>query len=253
MEGYRLIDLSLPLQDGGGFTKPARIRYIDHGGRARGIAENFGIKVEEIQGRANAMEEIDALNTHTGTHFDAPWHYTDMVDGERAMTVDEVPLDWCFRPGVVLDLTGRAPGDHITLADVKQAVDVAGCTIRPMDIVLIRTGTDACYGKPECDLKNPGMNREATLWLADQGVKVAGIDSPCWDRPPAMMTAEIKRGVRGQFMQGHRAAGERGMCLLEWLTNLELLPPFGFQVCAFPVKIRRAGGAWVRVVALIEE
>ena len=252
MEGYRLIDLSLPLRDGGGFNAPAGIRYTDHRARGRSLAEKFGIGLEDIGGRANAMEEITALNTHTGTHFDAPWHYTDTVDGKRAMTVDEVPLEWCFRPGVVLDLTGRAPGAHIVLGDVQKAVEAIGYAIKPMDIVLIRTGTDACYSQPRCDWMNPGMSREATLWLADQGVKVAGIDSPCWDRPPGMMLEEIKRGVKGQFMQGHRAAGERGMCLIEWLTNLELLPPFGFEVCAFPVKIERAGGAWTRVVAFLK-
>ena len=253
MEGYRFIDLSLPLKDGGGFTTPAKIRYIDHKTRAHYVAENFGINLDDIQGRGNALEEFTYLNAHTGTHFDAPWHYTDIVDGKKAMTIDEVPLDWCFNHGVVLDLTGKAPGDNITLAELKKASESIAYAIKPMDIVLIRTGTSAYYAQPGCDLKNPGVNREGTLWLSDQGVKVVGIDSPCWDRPPRIMLDDIKRGIKGKYMQGHRAAGERGMCILEWLTNLDLLPPLGFYVCAFPVKIDRGSAGWVRVVAFIKE
>jgi kynurenine formamidase len=100
---------------------------------------------------------------------------------------------------------------------------------------------------------NAGMTRDATIWLADQGVRLAGIDACCWDRPPQLQIESIKKGERkGRYMEGHRAAGERGMCILEWLTNLEELPHFGFTVYAFPVKIERAGGSWVRVVAFVE-
>ena len=104
-----------------------------------------------------------------------------------------------------------------------------------------------------CQYMNAGMTRDATIWLADQGVRLVGIDACCWDRPPQLQIESIKKGERkGRYMEGHRAAGERGMCILEWLTNLEKLPHFGFTVYAFPVKIERAGGGWVRVVAFVE-
>ena len=36
------------------------------------------------------------LCTHSGTHLDAPWHYyPTMNNGEKAWTIDEVPLKWC--------------------------------------------------------------------------------------------------------------------------------------------------------------
>ena len=251
MQNYRIVDLSLPLKDGGSFTNPARIHYMDHSARGKLLCKTPGISIEDLGGRGNAMEEFRFLNTHSGTHFDAPWHYTPTVDGKKAMTVDEVPLEWCFRPGVKLDLTGKQPGEDITVEDLQSAMADIHYRIQPLDIVLIQTGTSVHYGQPGCELKNPGVTREATLWLADHGVKVVGIDAFCWDRPPKMMLDEIKEGVKGKFMQGHRAAGERGMCILEWLTNLNLLPPFGFHVCAFPVKIDKAGGSWSRVVALV--
>jgi len=252
MENSRIVDLSLPLRDGGNFSAPARIRYLDHRARGEALAKAQGIPLEDLGGYANAMEEISFLNTHSGTHFDAPWHYTPTVDGKKAMTVDEVPLEWCFGPGVRLDLREKGPGEDITASDLERAAKAIGYRIRPLDIVLVQTGASKHYGEADCELKNPGVTREGTLWLADQGVKVVGIDAFCWDRPPRLMLAELKQGIKGKYMQGHRAAGERGMCILEWLTNLDLLPPFGFQVCAFPVKVEKAGGSWVRVVALVK-
>ncbi len=78
-----------------------------------------------------------------------------------------------------------------------------------------------------------------------------GIDAFCWDRPPQLMAEELQAGIAGRYMEGPRAAGERGMCILEWLTGLDRLPASGFQVCAFPVKVARASGSWVRAVALL--
>ena len=253
MKGYRLIDLSLPLKNGGGFGAPAKMNYVGHRERANLLVERFGVTLEDLAGKANAMEEFSYLHTHCGTHFDAPWHYTDEVDGQPAMTIDQVPLQWCFGDGIMLDLSWKKAGEDITAEELAQAAQAAGCVIKPFDIVLIRTGTSDHYGQEGCDLMNPGVTREATHWLADQGVKLVGIDAGCWDRPPQLMINEIKDGIKGKYMQGHRAAGERGLCILEWLTDLHLLPASGFKVFAFPVKVERAGGGWVRAVALVDE
>ena len=251
MKDCRIVDLSFPIINGGGFGKPARMSYTDHSSRGAALAGELGIDPGDIDQKANAMEVFSSLTTHTGTHFDAPWHYTDRTQGAPALTIDQVPLEWCFGPGVWLDLSYKKPGEDITKEDIKEAVNKIDYTIRPNDIVLIKTGAGDFYGQDSCDNMNAGMTREATLWLADQGVRLAGIDAACWDRPPQLQIESIKKGERkGRYMEGHRAAGERGMCLLEWLTNLDKLPHYGFTVYAFPVKIERAGGSWVRVIAI---
>jgi len=254
MFGYRIVDLSLPILDGGGFNMPARMTYLDHRSRARLVAERSGLRPEDLGGRANAIEEFSFLNCHTGTHMDAPWHYGDTAAGGPAPTIDEIPLEWCVGDGVWLDLGGRQPGDNIGETDVHQALEQIGYALKPRDIVLIRTGTAAHYGEPGCDHMNPGMTPGATAWLGQQGIRVVGIDAGIWDRPSEMQLADLREGrSRDTYMQGHRAAGEYGMCILEWLTNLEHLPHMGFLVCAFPVKVHRAGGAWVRAVALVKD
>jgi len=254
MRGYRIVDLSLPIQNGGGFLMPARIAYIDHRTRGRLVAERSGLDPGDLGGRANAMEEFHFLTSHTGTHMDAPWHYGDMAAGGPAPTIDQIPLDWCMGDGVWLDLGGKRPGEDITEADLRQNLERIGYTLKPRDIVLLRTRTATHYGEPGCDRMNPGVTAEATAWLGRQGIRVVGIDAGIWDRPVEMQLADLREGrSRDTYMQGHRAAGEYGMCILEWLTNLDLLPHAGFLVCAFPVKLHRAGGAWVRAVALVKD
>jgi kynurenine formamidase len=254
MLGYRIVDLSLPIVDGGGFFMPARITYLDHRSRGRLVAERAGLDPDDLGGRANAIEEFHFLTSHTGTHMDAPWHYAETAAGSPALTIDQVPLEWCMGDGVWLDLGGRRPGDEIAEADLRQALQRIGYTLKPWDIVLIRTGAAAHYGEPGCDRANPGMSAGATAWLGRQGVRVVGIDAGIWDRPAELQLADLRDGrSHGCYMQAHRAAGEYGMCILEWLTNLERLPHTGFLVFAFPVKVHRAGGAWVRAAALVKD
>jgi len=253
-DGYRIVDLSLPIINGGGFGTPAQLTYLDHQTRGKALAEKLGIDVEDISGKGNAMEEIISINCHTGTHLDAPWHCNDISEGKPAKTIDQVPLEWCFGDGVWLDLSWKKPGEDITAEDIQKAVRNIGYTLKPMDIVLIKTGASAYYGQPECENMQPGMTREATLWLSEQGIRVVGIDANCWDRPPQMQLADLQKGLRkGKYMQGHRAAGEKGMCILEWITNLDLLPHFGFTVYAFPIKVERGSAGWVRVVAFVKQ
>eukprot|EP01037_Dinobryon_pediforme_P028397 gene28397-31656_t len=64
-----------------------------------------GLTSDQLRGgKGFGAAENVKMTTHNGTHLDAPWHFhPTMNGGERAITIDEVPLDWCFRPGVKLD------------------------------------------------------------------------------------------------------------------------------------------------------
>jgi kynurenine formamidase len=67
-----------------------------------------GTKPEDYPGGEAAAAEWVTLTTHNGTHLDAPYHFHSTMDaklGERkpSITIDQVPLEWCFQPGVKLD------------------------------------------------------------------------------------------------------------------------------------------------------
>src|SRR5436309_889180 len=140
---FRMIDLSVPLEHmAASEPMPARIKYIDHAGEGlQQMQQFFGIRPEDLawsEGKGWAIEEVTAI-THTGTHVDAPYHYGATSSGQSARTIDEIPLEWCFAPGVVLDMRHKSPGEFITVVDLQDALQRIEYTLQPFDIVLIQT------------------------------------------------------------------------------------------------------------------
>jgi kynurenine formamidase len=255
---HRLIDLSVPLEhQAPSEPMPADIHYVAHDAEGREQMERFlGVRPEDLVysgGLGWAIEEIRAT-THTGTHVDAPYHYAPQSEGRAARTIDEVPLEWCLAPGVVLDMRHKAAGELITVDDLSAALVRIEYQLRPRDIVLIQTGADKRLGSPDY-FAQPGLGREGTLWLVEQGVKVIGIDAYTLDRPFANMVADYQRTGDGRYIwPAHFAGITREYCQIEKLANLDLLPrPHGFYVSCLPVKIHRASAAWCRAVALVPE
>jgi kynurenine formamidase len=255
---FRLIDLSVPLEDNAvSEPLPARIHYATHDGE--GLAQMrqlLGVRPEDLvwsNGQGWAVEEVHAI-THTGTHVDAPYHYGAFSEGKPARRIDQIPLEWCFAPGVVLDVRHKAAGACIEVADLQAALDRIGYRLRPLDVVLLHTGADKRLGGPDY-FRQPGLGREGVLWLVEQGVRVIGIDAYTLDRPFADMVAEYRRSGDGRCIwPAHFAGLTREYCQIEKLANLDLLPrPHGFYVSCLPVKIKDASAGWCRAVALVPE
>ena len=64
------------------------------------FVEQFpGLRVDQLPEGMGAAVETVTISTHNGTHLDAPYHFHPTMDnGKPALTIDEVPLEWCFRP-----------------------------------------------------------------------------------------------------------------------------------------------------------
>jgi len=194
--------------------------------------------------------EVVTLSTHSGTHVDAPAHYGPASDG-RARTIDEVPLEWCFGNGVLLDFRGHDRVAGIDRADVEAELDRIDHVLKPLDIVLVMTGTD--LRQPRYEQAHAGLRVDATEYLVDSGVKLIGIDAWGLDRPFELMIEDAKAG-RAQFWESHLLGRRKEYCQIERLANLHTLPrPTGFLVSAFPFKLEGASAAWARVVAIVDE
>lgn len=256
LDRLRLIDLSVALEHDapGERTKP-RIEYVTHeAGGLKSMMDTFGAKAEDFvysNGHGWAVENLN-VGSHTATHIDAPYHYGATSAGKPARRIDEVPLDWCFGPGVVLDLRHRKPGEVITIADLQQQLRSIRYTIRPNDIVLIHTGAATRWGTPEY-FRQPGLDRDSTLWLVNQGVHMIGIDAWTLDREFAAQIDEFRRTGDGRHLwPAHFAGMTREYCQIEKLANLERLPrPHGFYVSCLPIKIKGGSAGWCRAVALL--
>ena len=128
----KVIDLSKPIQfnKGDPHFMQVRIRHKPHRA-AKLLVWLLGLPARlfprDFVGWAD--DTITKMGVHSTTHIDAPWHYGPTSGGARAQTIDEMPLEKCIGPGVVLDLTHKADDDAITPADLEAA--------------LVKTGADA--------------------------------------------------------------------------------------------------------------
>lgn len=254
----QIIDLSIAIEDGLPCDPPPQIphiRYMDHKSMAAEMASFYkGATVDDLPGGNGwAVDFVDAC-THAGTHIDAPYHYyPTMNGGERAWTIDEVPLEWCIGDGVKVDFRHFPDGYKATAKDFEDFFVKIGYTLRQGDIVFVNTGASANWGKPEYLSSGCGISAEATLWLIDNGVHVTGTDAWSWDIPLSYTSAEFEStGDAGVIWESHRVGIEKAYCHIEKLTNLELLPAFGFKVSCLPIKIKNASAGWCRAVAFID-
>ena len=195
------------------------------------------------------------LSTHNGTHIDAPYHYHSTMDGgKRAITIDEVPLEWCWGRGVKLDFRHFEDGHVVTADEMEAAFQAIGHEVQAGDIVLVNTAAGAAYGQPHYVATGCGMGREATLYLTDRGVRVCGTDAWSWDAPFVHTAKRVaETGDASLIWEGHRAGMVHGYCHIEKLANLDSLPATGFEVACFPVKVKAASAGWCRPVAIFRD
>ena len=144
----RLIDISSPLMAGIKSDPPhmlPQIEYLDHHATAPAMAEYMGIRVDQLPDGEYAAVERVAISTHNGTHLDAPYHYFSTMNhrfkagGEPSWRIDEVPLEWCFQPGVKLDFRHLPDGHVASPGDVEAELKRIGHTLKPLEIVVVNT------------------------------------------------------------------------------------------------------------------
>jgi hypothetical protein len=258
----RIVDISVALKQGIKSDPPwalPQIEYHDHKMTAPPIAEYFGIGLDALpEGNYAAREQV-RISTHAGTHLDSPYHFFPRQDerltpgGRPAMRIDEVPLDWCFQPGVKLDFRALPDGYTVTPEDVEKELARIGHTLQPLEIVLVNTRAGSRYGEDDYIDAGCGMGKAATLWLLERGVRVTGTDAWSWDVPFSVTKQRLAEGASPDIIwEGHRAGREIGYCHIEKLSNLESLPADGFMVACFPVKVHRGSAGWTRAVAIFE-
>lgn len=249
----RIIDLSVSIGVDNQDPLPFAMRYESHEEGVQLGARLFGVAPEAFpEGKALAGEFLE-LTTHAGTHVDAPWHYWPTSEGKPARTIDQLPLEWFYSYGVVLDFTDKPAGYEISAEDVERKLKEIGYELQPYDIVMIRTDCDKKLYDPSYAHSHAGVSAEATRWLIDREIKVMGIDAWGWDIPLKFQAEDYKRNPRdGVLWAAHFVGKDKEYCQIEKLANLDQLPAYGFKVAVFPVKIKGASAGWARAVAIIE-
>jgi kynurenine formamidase len=257
----KLIDISAALRAGIKSDPPAllpAIDYYDHHQTAQPMADYMGIRVDQLPDGEYCAREHVSISTHNGTHLDAPYHFFSTMNhalkqgGEPSWRIDEVPLEWCFQPAVKLDFRHLPDGYVTTPGDVEAELKRIGHQLKPLEIVVINTAAGARYGEDDYIDRGCGVGKAATLWLLERGVRLVGTDGWSWDAPFSFTRKRVQEsGDVGLIWEGHRAGREIGYSHLEKLQNLNTLPPDGFEIVCFPVKVHRASAGWTRAVAIL--
>lgn len=252
----KIIDLSKPIQ----YNKmdpwfmKVKIKHKSHK-KAKWLIRILGLPFKLFPKNFNgwADDTIKHMGVHSTTHLDAPWHYSPTTAGGKSKTIDEIPLEWCYGEGLVIDMEHKLDFDPVTKEDIKSFLKENSLDIKPGMIVLIKTGRDKFIGTKEYPEKGTGMTAEATEWLIDRGIKVMGIDSWGWDLPLHYLLKKAKETKNPNlFWEAHLVGQDKEYCHMEQLVNLSKLPYSGFKIAVFPLKIVGASAAPARVVAIFE-
>jgi arylformamidase len=168
-----------------------------------------------------------AMGLHCGTHMDAPFHF--MAQGNR---IDQVPLERCVGPAVLLHLPDHGPGaliepDHL----ISQ-----GDALRETRRLVLNTGWHHRWGRPGFFTEHPVLTVETGQFLVECGVQLVGVDFPSVDYPPN---------------DTHVVLLGNDILIVENLTNLDAIGSDRFELVTLPLKIVGRDGSPVRAIGLV--
>ncbi len=252
----KIIDLSKPIRynKSDPWFMKVKIKHKPHR-KAKWLIRLFGLPFKLFPKNFDgwADDTIQKMGVHSTTHIDAPWHYSATTNGKKSKTIDEIPLEWCFGEGLVIDMKHKEDFDPITITDIEVFLKKNDLAIKSGMIILVKTGRDKFNGTKDFHKTGTGMSASATEWLIDQGIKVMGIDSWGWDLPLPYMLKKAKETKDSEyFWEAHLVGKHKEYCHMEQLVNLDALPYSGFKIAVFPLKIVGASAAPSRVVAIFD-
>jgi arylformamidase len=174
----RIVDLTLPVTSGmAGIPKiafydqyPTRVQavtVVDEAQRAALASE--GVDVLPDAPAIGSMNTVFTLNTHIGTHIDAPRHFYSDGGAVSGIQLDRIAM----REAVVLDVSEKAPGQGVTADDLERT----GVKPAAGQIAVIKTlWTDRAFGKPEFWSNTIHLEPSVGEWIKRQSVSAVAMD-----------------------------------------------------------------------------
>ena len=212
---YRVIDLSYELVPG---ERKINGHYL-HGKPLWGRP----VEVQEFIAYEARMHFIQG-QTHTGTHAEAPYKYS-----ETAADMASMPVEQFLGEAAACNFTHKKPGEAVTPDDFQRAGVKSG------DIVL-------AWGSPDPTGERPYMTDEAIHWLIETKIKLFGSENLHISPPGVPLGLDYNDA---KFMAGNVA-------IVDALLGLDQIKKPRVFFIALPPKLRRVTATWVRAVALEE-
>jgi len=140
----------------------------------------FEVKYIKRKAEHGVNAQYIMTSNHMGTHLDAPRHFI-----TKGKTIDEIPIEWCYGPGVIVDLSDMLDELGIfTPEDIEKRADV-----REGDILFIHTGWHRySFLSEEADEekyihRHPGPHFSLCDWLLEKKIHIWGVDMISTDHP----------------------------------------------------------------------
>ncbi len=168
------------------------------------------------------------VGTQTGTHVDAPYHFSN-----NGATIDQMELDFFFGEAVVVRVTNKKAQEEITMEDMKPYMD----KITEGTIVLFNTNWYKKLGSDEF-FEHPYVSGEVAEYLVNQGVRFICIDTINADK------------TGGTEFPVHDLFSEKRLMIGENMAYFDQIDFDNVVIAAFPLKIVGTDGSPVRAVAM---
>ncbi|MDG4650030.1 cyclase family protein [Roseibacterium sp. SDUM158017] len=184
------------------------------------------------------------LNEHTGTHIDAPLHFS--ADGA---SVAEIPVESLACPLCVIDIREKAAGNadaQVTPDDLMAWISANGDIPDGACVAMnsgwaAKAGSSAFRGADDAGgLHFPGFHIEATQMLLERTNAVA----------MAVDTLSLDHGPSPDFAT-HYAWLPAGRYGIEALAGLDMMPASGATLMVGAPKVRGGTGGPARIMALV--
>jgi len=163
------------------------------------------------------------MGSHTGTHFDAPYH---MIAGGKRL--HEFPLDTMVGPARVVELFGvRSVG-----RDQLERVQLDGA-----ERILLKTDNSSHWQDGKFHESFVYLEPDGAEFVAQRGVRLVGIDYLSIDK------------FKSESHPTHFALLTKNILILEGL-NLNTVPAGDYKMVALPLNLQDADGAPARVILM---
>jgi arylformamidase len=241
----RIVDLTLPVATGmAGIPKiafyqqhPVKVQAVTVvNEEQRAMLAREGVDLLADAPATGSMNTVFTVNTHIGTHIDAPRHF--YADGGA---IDELDLGRIvMREAVVLDLSSTPDGAGVTAQDLERT----GVVPAPGQIAVIKTlWTDRAWGTPQFWDNTVHLEPSVGEWITARGVAAVAMD--CFPEKPfwRMTLTPAERGAN------HKRWLKAGIPMIQMLTNLDRIAA-RFTLVALPLRLKGMDGAPARVVGI---
>jgi len=228
----KLVDLSQEIYQGmpvyPGHLKTVIWTHLSHEECQKQLGTSFSYETRGI-----------LLCDHGPTHIDSVSHLSRDKDAE---SIDQLELEKCVTGAICLEVSDVPLKTQFGRKKIEDELKRWNLEIRKGDTILFYTAHyDRYYGKPEYMTEYPGLNREGTEFIIDQGCINFGVDSPSPDM------------WYDKTYPCHTVCAERHITHVENLCNLDKVVGKRFTFIGLPLKIRNGTGSPIRAVAVLDE